>query len=142
MLKALPMQEKACPKTPTIGVCATGDPRVDAESRERCVNIVKMLAEHLAAEVKLPGGDVDVVWSPVLIDGEPQADVVASQFKAAGVDVIVCCPDTWAFPQLSLISLLAHFPKDIPVNITCGNSGPKPGVVFAHAVTGAISQYG
>jgi len=78
----------------------------------------------------------------VLVDGEPQADIVAAQFKAAGVDAIVCCPDTWAFPQLSLISVLAHFPRDIPVNITCGNSGPKPGVVFAHAVTGAIAQYG
>jgi L-fucose isomerase len=127
---------------PTIGVFATGDPRVDAESRERCLNIVEMIAKHLAAEVKVPGGEVNVVWSPVLVDGEPQADIVASQFKAAGVDAIVCCPDTWAFPQLSLISVLAHFPKDMPINITCGNSGPKPGVVFAHAVTGAITQYG
>ncbi|MHB8996144.1 MAG: hypothetical protein ACYC63_12935 [Armatimonadota bacterium] len=143
MLTALPKIDKAAAKVPTIGVFATGDPRVDAVSRERCVNIVEMIAKHIAAEVKAPGGgEINVVWSPVLVDGEPEADIVASQFKAAGVDAIVCAPDTWAFPQLSLISLLAHFPKDMPINITCGNSGPKPGVVFAHAVTGAITQYG
>ena len=142
MLTALPSLDKASPKVPTIGVFATSDPRVDAASRERCVNIVEHVAKTLAAKVKAPGSDVNVVWSPVLVDGEPQADIVAAQFKEAGVDAIVCAPDTWAFPQLSLISVLAHFPADIPVNITCGNSGPKPGVVFAHAVTGAIAQYG
>ena len=28
------------------------------------------------------------------------------------------------------------------MNITCGNSGPKPGVVYAHAVNGALAQSG
>jgi L-fucose isomerase len=37
---------------------------------------------------------------------------------------------------------LSHFPADTPLNLTCGNSGPKPGVVFTHAAQGAISQYG
>jgi L-fucose isomerase len=54
----------------------------------------------------------------------------------------VCVPDTWAFPQLTTISLLQQFPGETPINITCGNSGPKPGVVYAHALNGAISQYG
>ena len=40
------------------------------------------------------------------------------------------------------MSLLAHLPADVPVNITCGNSGPKPGVVYAHAVNGALAQSG
>lgn len=40
------------------------------------------------------------------------------------------------------MSLMAHFPKDMPLNITCGNSAPKPGVVFAHAVNGAFAQTG
>ena len=35
---------------------------------------------------------------------------------------------------------MAHLPADVPVNITCGNSGPKPGVVYAHAVNGALAQ--
>ncbi len=130
-------------QTVTFGVCATCDPRVDEESRQRAGNIVKMVADTIAATVKTPDGKaVEVAWTPLLIDGEAQADVVARQFKAAGVDAIVCAPDTWAFPQLTLISLLSQFPDDLPVNITCGNSGPKPGVVYAHAVNGALAQGG
>ena len=128
---------------PAIGVFLAGDPRIDADSRQRCVNICRMVAETLAERVKLPDGTpAKVVWSPILVDGEPQADIVAKQFQDQNVKVLVCAPDTWAFPQLSVISLLAQFPKDTPINFTCGNSGPKPGVVFAHAVNGAVAQYG
>ncbi len=128
---------------PTFGVCATSDPRVDQESRQRCVNIIEMTANVIAEGVHMPDGTpVNVVYSPILIDGEPQADMVARQFKDEGVDAIVCVPDTWAFPQPSLISLIQQFPQDMPINLTCGNSGPKPGVVFVHAASGAISQYG
>jgi L-fucose isomerase len=126
-----------------FGVCAAGDPRIDQPSRDRTVRIVERIADLIAENVTMPDGQpVSVVWSPVLIDGESQADVVARQFKSAGVDAIVCTPDTWAFPQLSLMSLMAHFPSDMPLNITCGNSAPKPGVVFAHAVNGALAQSG
>lgn len=129
--------------TPVIGVFAAGDPRIDAPSRTRCQNIIRMAADMLAERVKLPDGSpVRVVYAPILVDGEKQADIVAKQFQDAGVNVLVCTPDTWAFPQLSVISLLQQFPKDTPINFTCGNSGPKPGVVFAHAVNGAIAQYG
>ncbi|HEY3378628.1 MAG TPA: hypothetical protein VGL77_14155 [Armatimonadota bacterium] len=139
----LPEISAVKPAVVTFGICAAGDPRVDQASRERTVNIIHTIADQIAAQVTMPDGrPVNVVWSPILIDGEKQADLVAEQFKAAGVDAIVCTPDTWAFPQLSLISLLAHFPTSTPINITCGNSAPKPGVVFAHAVNGAISQYG
>jgi L-fucose/D-arabinose isomerase len=127
----------------TIGVCATCDPRVDDESRVRTRNILEMIAASLSERVKLPTGEnVPVVWSPVLIEGETDADRVAGQFKAEGVNIIVCAPDTWAFPQLTLMSLMAHFPSNTPLNITCGNSAPKPGVVFAHAVNGAFAQQG
>lgn len=128
---------------PAIGVFVAGDPRIDEQSRLRCRNVVKMVADVLAERVKLPDGSpAPVVWSPILVDGEPQADIVAKQFQDAGVRVLVCTPDTWAFPQLSVISLLQQFPKDTPINFTCGNSGPKPGVVFAHAINGALAQYG
>jgi L-fucose isomerase len=128
---------------PAIGVFLAGDPRIDAASRERCQNICKMVADVLAERVKLPDGSpAKVVWAPILVDGEAQADIVARQFQDAGVKALVCAPDTWAFPQLSVISLLSQFPADTPINFTCGNSGPKPGVVFAHAVNGAIMQYG
>ncbi len=134
---------KAKPGLPVIGVFTTCDPRIDKASRQRATNIVQMSADVVAAGVKLPDGNSpQVVWSPLLVDGEKQADIVAGQFKEAGVNILVCVPDTWAFPQLSLISLLQQFPRDTPLNLTCGNSGPKPGVVFVHAAAGAISQYG
>ncbi len=116
---------------PAIGVFVAGDPRIDAESRQRCRNICQMVADVLAERVKLPDGSpAKVVWAPILVDGEAQADLVAKQFQDAGVKVLACSPDTWAFPQLSVISLLSQFPADTPINFTCGNSGPKPGVVF------------
>ncbi len=141
--RRLPASRTDTPKTMTFGVFTTGDPRIDEESRRRAANIVEIIAERVAKQVKMPDGSpVEVVWTPLLVDGERQADIVARQFRAAGVDALICTPDTWAFPQLSLISLLAQLPTDIPLNITCGNSGPKPGVVFAHAVNGALAQSG
>ena len=131
------------PEVPVIGVFAPCDPRIDADSRIRAGNIIKITANLLAKAMKMPNGlAVPVVYSDVLVDGEKQADMVAKQFKHRGVNILVGVPDTWAFPQLTVLSLLSHFPKDTPINFTCGNSGPKPGVVFTHAVSGAISQYG
>jgi L-fucose isomerase len=102
-----------------------------------------MVADSISGCVVLPDKTpVPVVYSDMLVDGEAQADIVAQQFRKAGVDIIVCVPDTWAFPQLTTISLLQQFSPDTPINITCGNSAPKPGVVYAHATSGAISQYG
>ncbi|HNY26680.1 MAG TPA: hypothetical protein PLA90_02170 [Candidatus Sumerlaeota bacterium] len=139
----LPDTLESIPQTVTFGVCATGDPRIDQAARTRSANIVARIAGIIANNVQMPDGSpVQVVWTPLLIDGEKEADIIARQFKEAGVNAIVCAPDTWAFPQLSLMSLLAHMPTDIPVNITCGNSAPKPGVVFAHAVNGALAQNG
>jgi len=141
--KKLAASGRAKPDGVTFGVLATCDPRVDKASRQRAVNIARMVADAIAAGVTMPDGrPVEVVWTPVLVDGEKQADVVGRQFRAARVDAVVCAPDTWAFPQLTLISLLSQLPADVPVNITCGNSGPKPGVVFAHAVNGALAQSG
>ncbi|MBN1764105.1 MAG: hypothetical protein JW860_02515 [Sedimentisphaerales bacterium] len=135
--------KKAIPKSPVIGVFSPCDPRIDQASRTRARNIVAMAADTINGQVLLPDKNpVRVVYSDVLIDSEAQADIVAQQFRKAGVDILVCVPDTWAFPQLTTISLLQQFPKDTPINITCGNSGPKPGVVYAHALSGAISQYG
>ena len=141
--KHLPNIRKATPKVPVIGVFATSDPRIDQASRTRCRNIAKMAADTISGSVVLPDKTpVPVVYSTVLVDGEAQADIVAQQFRKAGVDILVCVPDTWAFPQLTAISLLQQFPPDTPINITCGNSGPKPGVVYAHALNGALAQYG
>ena len=142
-LTQLPIDVKQGPATVTFGVCAAADPRIDEASRRRASNVVEIIAKIVAREVRMPDGSpVNVVWTPLLIDGETQADIVGRQFTDAGVDALIHAPDTWAFPQLTLMSLLAHFPTDMPVNITCGNSAPKPGVVFAHAVNGALAQSG
>ena len=141
--KKLPATRRVKPRAVTFGVCAACDPRIDAASRERAMNIVEMTASVVAKRVTMPDGSpVNVVWTPVLIDGEKQADIVAGQFRDACVDAVVCAPDTWAFPQLTLMSLLSQMPADTPVNITCGNSGPRPGVVYAHAINGALAQSG
>lgn len=141
--QALETSENAFKPTMTFGVCAPGDPRIDTAARQRTIHIVERIAAQIAQRVNMPDGTpVTVVYATTLIDGEPQADLVARQFKAAHVDIIVCTPDTWAFPQPSFMSLLAHFPQDMLVNITCGNSAPKPGVVFAHALNGALAQSG
>jgi len=135
--------KKGTPRVPVIGVFAPCDPRIDAASRQRSQNIVAMVADTICGQVVLPDKTpVPVVYSNVLVDSEAQADIVAQQFRQAGVNILVCAPDTWAFPQLTTISLLQQFPCGTPLNITCGNSGPKPGVVYAHALAGAISQYG
>lgn len=139
----LPNIRKATPKVPVIGVFAAGDPRIDEDSRTRGQNIAKMAADVISGSVLMPDKTpVPVVYSTTLVDGEPQADMVAEQFRRAGVDILVCVPDSWAFPQLTTISLLQQFPDDTPLNITCGNSGPRPGVVYAHATSGALAQYG
>ena len=139
----LSMRRTVPSRTMTFGVFATCDPRLDEASRIRAANIVGMTADIVADRVKMPDGKpARVVWTPVLVDGEPQADIVAQQLREAGVDALVCVPDTWAFPQLGLISLVQQFPADTPLNLTCGNSGPRPGVVFTHAASGALSQYG
>jgi len=141
--KHLPNIRKAASRVPVIGIFATSDPRIDEASRKRCQNIAKMAADTISGAVVMPDKTaVPVVYSTVLVDGEAQADIVAQQLRKAGVDILVCVPDTWAFPQLTAISLLQQFPSNTPINITCGNSGPKPGVVYAHALNGAIAQYG
>jgi len=139
----LPASRSTTPKTMTFGVFAACDPRIDAASRERTVNIVAIIADIIAKNVQMPEGTpAEVVYAPLLVDTEKQADIVARQFRRAGVDAVVCCPDTWAFPQLTVMSLLGHFPADMPINFTVGNTAPKPGVVFAHAVNGALGQSG
>ncbi|MCC8179955.1 MAG: hypothetical protein LIP23_03460 [Planctomycetes bacterium] len=130
-------------KTPVIGVFATNDPRIDKSFWERGQNIVKMAAEVIAKGVKLPGGGApEVVYTPTLVKEEKSADIAARQLMEAGADVLVCVPDSWCFPQPTLMSFLAHFPVDTPINVTCGNSATLPGVVFAQAVVGALSQAG
>ena len=92
--------KKPSPKVPVIGVFAPCDPRIDAASRKRAQNIIAMVADTISGQVVMPDKTpVPVVYSSVLVDSEAQADMVAQQFRQAGVDILVCAPDTWAFPH-------------------------------------------
>ncbi len=145
-MRPILLEKKNIPYTEssvTIGVFAPCDPRIDDYSRARAANIVQIIAGKISGKIMLPNcTPVKVVYSNTLIDGEREADSVAKQFKDAGVNVLVCIPDTWSFPQLTVLSFLSHFPPDTPINLTCGNSAPKPGVVYTHAVSGAAAQSG
>jgi hypothetical protein len=67
------------------------------------------------------------------------ADITVSQLKKAGTNIIVT--DTWAFLQWTIMSLLIHFPKEVPFNLATGNNERRPGVVFTHDATiGALAQ--
>ncbi len=109
--KVLPAIAKPTPKVPVIGVFSPCDPRIDTDSRKRAQNIIKMTADTISGKVVMPDKTpVPVVYSSILVDGERQADAVAQQFRQAGVNILVCCPDTWAFPQLTAISVIQQFP--------------------------------
>ena len=69
----LPALSKTESQKPVIGVFATCDPRIDKDSRKRAANIIKMAADIVASEVKMPDGTpVPVAYSDLLIDGEVQ----------------------------------------------------------------------
>ena len=73
MAKAVELTAPAKPEPNrvTFGVCGTGDPRIDEESRQRAANIVRLVADTIARKVKMPdGAPVNVVYAPLLIVGE------------------------------------------------------------------------
>ena len=41
-IQRLASQIEVSAKLPTFGVCATSDPRVDEQARQRCINIIEM----------------------------------------------------------------------------------------------------
>ncbi|MBL7206708.1 MAG: hypothetical protein ISS36_03865 [Candidatus Aenigmarchaeota archaeon] len=127
-----------------VGAFGTFDKRLSKESdRTRAQNIVRDGAQVLADGLRtIDGKPVEVVWSPLMVQDEITADQLARMFIEQGVRALVCLPDTWAWPQKTLLSFLAHFPRKTPIGLTCGNAGPKPGVVFAHASCGALAQSG
>ncbi|MDR0362053.1 MAG: hypothetical protein LBJ46_05130 [Planctomycetota bacterium] len=130
-------------KAPVIGVFATNDPRIDKSFWDRGKNIVRMAADIIAKNVKLPDGKApEVVYTLTQVMEEKSADIAARQLLDAGANILVCVPDAWCFPQPTLLSFIAHFPRETPLNITCGNSATLPGVVFAQASLGALAQTG
>jgi L-fucose isomerase len=128
----------------TIGIVGPFDPRLDEETpdnRERAANIVEHVAKVVSNKVgHFMLAKVNIVWTDLLIRYESDADKVGIMFQKAGVNALVVAPDTWAFPDRTILALLNHLPDGIPVILVCGNSGPKPGVVFAHAMNGSLAE--
>ena len=126
-------------KTITFGVVGTGDPRIDEASRQRAGNIVKTIADlgrRTGPHARRQAGGCG-------LDAAPGRRRAAGRYRGPSVprggrrrrDLHARIPGP--FPNSRSSACLAHLPADMPVNITCGNSGPKPGVVYAHAVNGA-----
>ncbi|MBA3709305.1 MAG: hypothetical protein H0W83_10870 [Planctomycetes bacterium] len=137
----MPHIQKSAPQSPTIGLFAPCDPRIDDAARERAQNIVAMTAKILK-RIRLPGGEKpNIVVADRPVQRESDADAVALDFKKAGVSVICIVPDTWFYPGKTAIALTAHFPG-VPICCIAGNNAPKPGVVGVDAVVGAYAQTG
>ena len=130
------------PGSPTIGLFAPCDPRIDDASRERCLNIVTMTA-RIVQGVRLPMGEtLGIFVADEVVQGEADADRVAQAFKQAGVEAICIVPDTWFYPGRTAMALTAHFPRTTPICCLAGNNAPKPGVVGVDAAVGAYAQTG
>src|SRR6185369_10314688 len=128
--------------SPVIGVFAPCDPRIDQDSRTRAQNIAAMTAKVLKA-IKLPHGHrPGIQLASRVVQCEADADVVAGEFRAAGVNAIVIAPDTWFYPGRTAMALTAHFPRSTPMCCIAGNNAPKPGVVGVDALVGAYAQTG
>ncbi len=75
MLKKFSSKTSNTSPGPVIGVFTPCDPRVDQDARARAANIVRLVAEAVAAEVKLPNGEpFNVVYSEDLVDGEAEVE--------------------------------------------------------------------
>ncbi len=133
--------QKSSPASPTIGIFAPCDPRIDDAARARAQNIAAMTGKILK-RIKLPGGEKpNIVVADRPVQRESDADAVALEFKKAGVNVLCIVPDTWFYPGKTAIALTAHFPH-APMCCIAGNNAPKPGVVGVDAVVGAYAQTG
>lgn len=132
------------PLAPAIGVVGIFDHRLsNPEDRERAQFLVEDASRRIASQVRMWNHDpVKVVYSTELVQSPETADKVARAFKEAGVNILVFVCDTWSFPELTLMAFRRHFPDTTPMNVTCGNSGPKPGVVFVQACSGMCAQTG
>jgi len=118
-----------------------GDPRIDDASRSAAAILRQAAAGILADRVKLPRR----LANPRGLGADPGGRRSTGRYRGQAVPGCRCQgaglhAGYLGLPQLSVISLLQQFPKDTPINFTCGNSAPKPGVVFAHAVNGALAN--
>lgn len=126
----------------SVGLFAPCDPRIDEPSRQRALNIVEMTGRILK-RIRLPlGQKLGIYTASRAVQGEADADLVAAEFKKAGVEAICLVPDTWFYPGKTAIAVTSHFPRSTPICCLAGNNAPKPGVVGVDAAVGAYAQTG
>ncbi|MFW5751129.1 MAG: hypothetical protein ACOCZK_05725 [Planctomycetota bacterium] len=138
----MPFIQKPSKGSTTVGLFAPCDPRIDADSRTRALNIVTMTGNILKG-IKLPLKQrLGIYVASRAVEGEADADAVAAEFKTNGVEAICIVPDTWFYPGRTALALTAHFPRSTPICFLAGNNAPKPGVVGVDAGVGAYAQTG
>jgi L-fucose isomerase len=126
----------------TVGLFAPCDPRIDEASRKRALNIVAMTGRILK-RIRLPLNQrLGIYVASRAVQSETDADQVAAEFKAAGVEAICIVPDAWFYPGRTALAVTAHFPRTTPICCLAGNNAPKPGVVGVDAAVGAYAQTG
>ena len=131
---------------PVIGVSATADGREAAlkKQKTRVEKMAAMLARFIRVEFPhVDGRRSHVVLADELVRDARSARRVGRQFRAAGVEVLVCYDDVWAYPgELEGLVLQNISMGQIPVAHVSGNSAAWPGVVYNFAATGMLAQWG
>lgn len=131
---------------PVIGVSAVIDGReaAMAQQKDRVERVADMVAELISNEYRhIDGKPPRVVPADELVKDAASAQRVGKQFRLAGVQVLICYDDVWAYPgELEGLLLQNISMGQIPVAHVSGNSAAWPGVVYACAATGMLAQTG
>jgi len=133
-------------RRPVIGVSAVIDGREAAMKRQkgRVERVARMLAEFVDGECPhVDGRPAAVCVADELVRDAASAQRVGRQFRRAGVQVLLCYDDVWAYPgELEGLLLQNIGMGQIPAAHVSGNSAAWPGVVYACAATGMLAQWG
>ena len=131
---------------PVIGVSAVIDGREAAMKKQkpRVERMAQMLAGLISDEfTHIDGRPSHVVVADELVHDAASAQRVGRAFRLAGVEVLVCYDDVWAYPgELEGLLLQNLSMGQIPVAHVSGNSATWPGVVYNFAATGMLAQWG
>jgi len=131
---------------PVIGVSAVIDGRQAAmeQQQARVERVARMVGDFLDGEFRhIDGSRSHVVLADELVKDAASAQRVGRQFRLAGVEVLVCYDDVWAYPgELEGLLLQNVSMGQIPVAHVSGNSARWPGVVYNFSATGMLAQCG
>jgi len=140
------LRKKAEVSGPVIGVSAVADGRDAAlkKQKARVEKMAGMLAKYISDEFPhIDGKPSPVVLADELVRDAASARRVGRRFRAAGVQVLICYDDVWAYPgELECLLLQNISMGQIPVAHVSANSAAWPGVVYAFAATGMLAQSG